>query len=204
MTWGVLENPAAAAVFLVALVAYVATEARVEWLSRRSIATASSSSSHADRGSKFTLILLCAAGVTLGVGAHDWFPVLAFGAGAGAWAAFAVGVLLLVAATAGRAWAVRTLGRWFTTTVRTDAEQPVIQEGPYRWVRHPSYTSMLLALAGIGLALGNWLAVVSFLVLPFLGLVVRIRVEERALLTRLGEAYAQYAENRRRLIPGLW
>lgn len=204
MTWGALENPAAAAVFAVVLLAYLVTEARVEWRSRRSIATSSASSSDADRGSKLTLVLLCAAGAALGFGAREWFPAWAFGAGTGAWAGFAVGVLLLVAATVGRAWAVRTLGRWFTTTVRTDADQPVIQDGPYRWVRHPSYTAMLLALSGVGLVLGNWVTVVSFLVLPLLGLVLRIRVEERALLGRLGDAYAQYARGRRRLVPGLW
>lgn len=204
MTWGVLDNPAAAAVFLVVLVAYLATEASVEWRSRRSIASSSASSSDADRGSKLALMALTAVGVVLGFAARGAVPGAAFGSGFGGWVWFAVGVLLLVAATAGCAWAVRTLGRWFTTSVRTDAEQPVIQDGPYRWVRHPSYTSMLLALAGIGICLGNALTAVSFVVLPLLGVLVRIRVEERALLSRLGETYARYSRSRRRLIPGIW
>jgi protein-S-isoprenylcysteine O-methyltransferase Ste14 len=204
VTWGILENPAAAAVFSAVLVAYLAVEASVEWRSRRSIASSSASSADADSGSKRALGLLTAVGVALGFAAHGSVPDAAFGTGSGAWAAFAAGVLLLVAAAAGRAWAVRTLGRWFTTSVRTDAGQPVIQDGPYRWVRHPSYTAMLLAFAGIGLCLGNALTAVCFALFPLLGLLVRIRVEERALLARLGEAYAGYSASRRRLIPGVW
>lgn len=176
----------------------------MERRSRRSIASSSASSSDADSGSKRALGLLTAVGVALGFATHGSVPRAAFGSGAGAWTAFAAGVLLLVAATAGRVWAVRTLGRWFTTSVRTDAQQPVVQDGPYRWVRHPSYTAMPLAFAGTGLCLGNALTAVCFALFPLLGLLVRIRVEERALLDQLGEAYAGYSASRRRLVPGVW
>jgi protein-S-isoprenylcysteine O-methyltransferase Ste14 len=88
--------------------------------------------------------------------------------------------------------------------LRVVDEQTVVDRGPYRWVRHPSYTGLLLTLVGLGLALGNWLSVLTLVVLPVAGLVVRIRVEERALLGALGEPYREYAGRHRRLVPGIW
>ena len=73
-----------------------------------------------------------------------------------------------------------------------------------RWVRHPSYTGLTLTFLGIGLALGNWAALIVLAVLPTAGLVVRIRFEERALLDGLGEPYRRFAASRARLFPGLW
>ena len=63
---------------------------------------------------------------------------------------------------------------------------------------------MLITFVGIGLALGNWAALGMLVVLPTIGLVVRIRVEERALLDGLGEPYRRFAASRSRLVPGLW
>jgi protein-S-isoprenylcysteine O-methyltransferase Ste14 len=93
------------------------------------------------------------------------------------------------------------LGEFFTIDIRVHPGQPVVERGPYRWVRHPSYTGLVITFVGIGLALGNWgvLAVV-----PTAGLVVRIRSEERALLDGLGEPYRRFAASRPRLVPGLW
>jgi protein-S-isoprenylcysteine O-methyltransferase Ste14 len=99
---------------------------------------------------------------------------------------------------------VLVLGRFFTTDVRVHAGQAVVDTGPYRWVRHPSYTGLLITLAGIGLALGNWGALAALVVLPAIGLVVRIRVEERALREALGEPYRRFADSRARLLPGVW
>jgi phospholipid methyltransferase len=63
----------------------------------------------------------------------------------------------------------------------------VVEDGPYRWVRHPSYTGLILTFVGFGLALGNWAALAVVAVVPTAGLVYRMRVEERALLDGLGE-----------------
>jgi protein-S-isoprenylcysteine O-methyltransferase Ste14 len=83
------------------------------------------------------------------------------------------------------------LGRWFTTDVRTDTAQPVIDAGPYRWVRHPSYTAAMVALLAVGLTFDNWVSLAAMVVLPLIGFGVRIRVEERALLNALGEPYRE-------------
>jgi protein-S-isoprenylcysteine O-methyltransferase Ste14 len=103
-----------------------------------------------------------------------------------------------------RWWSFRTLGRYFTFNVMTSRDQPVITAGPYRVLRHPGYTGMLLALLGLGLAFGNWLSLAGLMVCASIGLLNRIRVEEAALSTALGERYADFAHTRKRLIPYVW
>lgn len=122
----------------------------------------------------------------------------------GRWVLFGVGLALMVAGIALRQWAIAVLGRFFTVNVRIHPDQQVVDRGPYRWVRHPSYTGLMATLLGIGLALGNWAALVLIVVLPTIGLVARIRVEERALLAGLGEPYRRFAATRAHLVPGIW
>jgi protein-S-isoprenylcysteine O-methyltransferase Ste14 len=122
----------------------------------------------------------------------------------GGWVPFLAGLFLMGLGVLVRQWAVWTLGRFFTVVVRVTDGQTVVDRGPYRWVRHPSYTGLLISLLGLGAALGSWLSVLSLVVLPMIGLAVRIRVEEQALLAALGEPYRTYAEHRRRLLPGVW
>jgi protein-S-isoprenylcysteine O-methyltransferase Ste14 len=96
------------------------------------------------------------------------------------------------------------LGRYFTFTVMTSADQPVIATGPYRVQRYPSYAGILLILAGISLSYRNWLSLDALIFLPLIGFVNRIHVEEAALSATLGAAYATYASGRKRLIPFAW
>jgi protein-S-isoprenylcysteine O-methyltransferase Ste14 len=122
----------------------------------------------------------------------------------GRWAFFVVGLIVMSAGIALRKWAVALLGRFFTIDVRVHPDQVVVDRGPYRWVRHPSYTGLILTFVGIGLALGNWAALAVLAIVPTAGIVVRIRFEERALLAGLGEPYRRFAATRPRLFPGLW
>ena len=112
----------------------------------------------------------------------------------GGWAAWAAGVALVVLGEAVRFWAAGYIAK--------DAE--IATGGPYAHVRHPSYTGMRLTFAGIGLALDNWLALACAVLVPLAGLIVRVRVEEAALIAGLGEPYRRYAAGRARLIPHVW
>lgn len=103
-----------------------------------------------------------------------------------------------------RLWAVVTLGRSFTTLVQVRSEQRVVTGGPYRIVRHPSYLGLLVLFLGFGVALGDVASAAALVVLPAIGLVRRIAVEEAALRTGLGDRYAVYSSGRPRLIPGVW
>jgi len=116
----------------------------------------------------------------------------------------AAGVVVMWVGLATRIWAVATLGRSFRTTVEVDAGQAVVSTGPYRWVRHPSYTGLLLIVAGFGLAADNWVSLLACLVLPLPAFVRRIHVEEAELNRVLGDAYRSYQASTVRLIPGIW
>jgi len=114
------------------------------------------------------------------------------------------GLVLMVVGIAVRQWSVAVLGRFFTVDVRVRPDQTVVERGPYRWVRHPSYTGLILTFLGLGLALGNWASLAVLAVIPTAGLVVRIHVEERALLDGLGDPYRRFAAGRPHLFPGVW
>lgn len=119
-------------------------------------------------------------------------------------AVFSVGVALMVAGIAFRWYAVRTLGRFFTFDVAISPDHRVIQHGPYRYIRHPSYTGTLITLLGLGLALTNWASLGFVLLFSAIGLAYRIHVEEQALITELGQPYRDYMLRTRRLVPFLF
>jgi protein-S-isoprenylcysteine O-methyltransferase Ste14 len=122
----------------------------------------------------------------------------------GRWLLFVVGLVLMSAGITIRQWAAALLGQFFTIDVRVHPGQTVVERGPYRWVRHPSYTGLIMTFVGIGLALGNWAALAVLAVVPTAGLVVRIHFEERALLEGLGEPDRRFAASRAHLFPGFW
>lgn len=117
---------------------------------------------------------------------------------------FLAGMGLIWAGIGLRFWAFRTLGEYFTFTVMTSPDQKVVTHGPYGFVRHPSYTGATVALAGFGLAMGNFVSLAALVLLPLIGVVNRIRVEEAALLAALGPQYESFAARRKRLVPFVW
>ena len=155
-----------------------------------------------DQGSLYLLIVCIGAGVAAAFALA--FDVPGASLGSARWPLLCCGLVLMVAGIVLRQWAIALLGRFFTVDVRVQEGQEVVESGPYRWVRHPSYTGMLLTFAGIGLCLGNWLSILCVLVPPNIGLLVRIHVEEAALMAELGEPYRRFAAGRARLIPHVW
>ena len=139
-----------------------------------------------------TLVALRARGV---VPAAD-LPAAAFVA----W----LGLALAWAGLALRWWSFATLGDYFTFDLAATPDQPVIAHGPYHLVRHPSYLGIIIVVVGLALADANAAGVASAAAIAVTGAVLRIRVEERLLLSVLGARYAQYACGRARLVPGIW
>jgi protein-S-isoprenylcysteine O-methyltransferase len=110
------------------------------------------------------------------------------------------GLAIFIPGAALRWYAIFYLGRYFTIDVRVGEDQHVVDTGPYRFIRHPSYTGAFLQFVGLALCIGNtW----SMLMLVPIMVVFsyRIRVEELALERGLGEAYASYRRRTKRLIP---
>ena len=114
---------------------------------------------------------------------------------------FVAGVLMVFLGSVVRRYCWRTLGEYFTGDVKARADQPVIRSGPYRFVRHPSYTAAMMMFIGIGLALGSWVSLVLVTIATIAAYCYRVAVEERALLDAIGEPYRSYMKERKRFIP---
>jgi protein-S-isoprenylcysteine O-methyltransferase len=114
------------------------------------------------------------------------------------------GVVLFAAGLIFRWWAIVTLGRFLTVDVTIEKDHELVERGPFRLVRHPSYTGVLLAFVGWALTLRNWGAILVVLVPIFVAFVRRMNVEEEALRGALGEKYAEYMRRTKRLVPGVY
>ncbi len=117
---------------------------------------------------------------------------------------FVAGMILIVAGIALRAWSIATLGRFFQYWIKIQPGHRVVTGGPYRYVRHPSYTGIALVLTGLALACDDVWSLVAVAIVGGAGLAVRIRAEERQLTEALGPEYEQFAAGRKRLVPGVF
>ena len=114
---------------------------------------------------------------------------------------YLVGFLLFLGGLILRWYSIGYLGRYFTVDVSISAEHKLIDSGPYRYIRHPTYTGALLAFLGLGFCFGNWLSIL-FMTVPIIAAFLwRIRIEERALTDALDEEYRAYTQRTKRLIP---
>lgn len=154
----------------------------------------------ADRGSIRLLWIVITLAITLAVSFSGYgpgrfpFPPSVVRATA---LAFLVGGLAL------RWWAVFTLGRFFTVDVAMHDDHALVDTGPFRFVRHPSYTGSLLAFFGFGLSLANALSLIVLMVPIVAVFWYRMLVEEAALRQALGTTYVAYCARTKRLIPGI-
>ena len=152
-----------------------------------------------DRGSYAVLML----GLWIGVALNFWLPLVFPGATI-VWhrtLLFSLGIVLMLLGVVLRWYAIRVLGRYFTRDVAVRPDQPVVQAGPYRYVRHPAYSGSLLTMLGLGLTMTNWAALIALMVCVLLGYTYRVGVEERALREKLGPPYVEYMRRTRRFIP---
>jgi protein-S-isoprenylcysteine O-methyltransferase Ste14 len=114
------------------------------------------------------------------------------------------GIVLVVLGTAIRAWSMRTLGRFFQFHIQVLDGHRVVTDGPYRFVRHPAYSGLILIMAGFGFASGDILGLVAPLAIIGVALTLRIRAEERMLTATLGSEYELFAAKRKRVLPAVW
>jgi protein-S-isoprenylcysteine O-methyltransferase Ste14 len=191
----VSDNAYAIAFASAALIWYIPDRIIAFWLRSKRDPTAHQQ----DRGSYFVLIGSIVVGGIVGLLLADNWTGAAI-----PWLRPQVtiaGIVLVLLGGVLRWWAILTLGRYFTFDVAVRATQKVVQSGPYRFVRHPAYSGTLLCLLGIGLALANWASLVAILASTCIGLLYRVRVEERALTDALGQPYADYMRRTQRFIP---
>ena len=153
-----------------------------------------------DRGSIWLLWIVIMLAITLAVSFSGYGPGrFPFPRSVVRGTAFA----FLVGGLALRWWAVFTLGRFFTVDVATHEDHTLVDRGPFRFVRHPSYTGSLLAFCGFGLSFSSALSLIVLMVPIVAVFWYRMLVEEAALRQALGVAYVDYCARTKRLIPGV-
>ena len=114
---------------------------------------------------------------------------------------FYLGISLMFLGVLVRQYAIAILGRFFSLTVQIAEDHKVVEKGPYRLVRHPSYTGVLITFIGLGLAVQSLGALLVLLAVFGISFGYRMLVEERTLLSELGQDYAGYMKRTKRLIP---
>src|SRR5207249_8826 len=116
---------------------------------------------------------------------------------------FYPGIFLMLLGVVVRQWAIAVLGRFFSLNVQVVEDHRVVEKGPYRLIRHPSYTGLLITFIGISLAVQSFGALLVLLAVFTVSFGYRIGVEEKTLLSELGEDYANYMKRTKRIIPYL-
>jgi protein-S-isoprenylcysteine O-methyltransferase len=153
-----------------------------------------------DRGSRNLLIVSWIIGIVLGIFIVPYvLPQFTVHSKAAS-----IGVVLVWAGIALRLWAIQTLGSFFNTRVVVRQEHRLITSGPYHYLRNPSYTGLVMAFLGFGVAIGNWMSLIVLLIFGCIPYTRRIAVEDRALAALFGPAYEEYRRKTWSLIPFIW
>jgi len=98
-------------------------------------------------------------------------------------------------------WGYQTLGWFYSQELVIYQGHQLVERGPFRFVRHPMYTGLILVYLGIGWAAQSWAAVVLVILATAIFGSYRIPVEEKALISEFGEQYISYSKRVKRLIP---
>ncbi len=114
-----------------------------------------------------------------------------------------VGSLILIFGNAGYIWSHRTLGRNWSGILEIRQGHTLVTDGPYRYVRHPMYSAILLVGMGVSLLSANWLVAVTYLGIFSVIILVRIPSEEEMMLEQFGDAYREYKQKTGCLLPRL-
>jgi len=116
--------------------------------------------------------------------------------------------VIIIAIAAGSGWlieeAIRTLGKQWALPARLVEGHKLITAGPYSYVRNPIYTGMLGMLIATGLAMEHWIATIAAFVVFAVGMVVRVRSEEKLLHAAFGEEFEEYARRVPAVLPGIF
>jgi protein-S-isoprenylcysteine O-methyltransferase Ste14 len=154
-----------------------------------------------DRGSMLILWIVIVAATT----ACEWLSAIVSAPlfGGASWLRLA-SLLLLMTGMVIRWTAILTLGKAFSANVAIRKEQTLKRNGLYRFVRHPSYSGLLLILLAVGLHSRNWAGLLVLMVPATAALLYRIHIEEAALSEAFGEQYTDYGKTSWRLVPGLY
>jgi protein-S-isoprenylcysteine O-methyltransferase Ste14 len=115
-----------------------------------------------------------------------------------------IGLILIVSGIIFRWTAIITLRKYFTVDVAVLSGHRIVKSGMYQYIRHPSYSGSLLSFLGLGIFYCSWISLIAVIIPIFAAFSYRINVEERALVKNFGEEYLKYADETKKLIPGIY
>ena len=114
------------------------------------------------------------------------------------------GWILILCGSALFIWARRVLGNYYSGHVSVVDGQPLVQNGPYRFIRHPAYAGYMLIALGVTLGYSSLAGLVIIPVLLLPSVIYRLSVEDTLLAEHFGGQFKKYADKVARLIPGIW
>ncbi|HLI08128.1 MAG TPA: isoprenylcysteine carboxylmethyltransferase family protein [Ktedonobacteraceae bacterium] len=193
----IYTNAEATALFLAACLVWIVPE--MGGTIRQTARITRKEASVQDRGSMGILIGLQWSGLTLNFALAALFPAAAM-----RWqraTLFSLGIAFILLGVALRWYAIWTLGRYFTRDVAVSIGQQIVQNGPYRALRHPAYSGTFLTMLGVGLAMTNWASLPVLFTGVLVGHLYRVHVEEKALVETIGQPYIEYMRRTKRFIP---
>jgi protein-S-isoprenylcysteine O-methyltransferase Ste14 len=111
------------------------------------------------------------------------------------------GIVLICFGAIIRWISIFTLKKYFTVNLKVTKEQKIIDYGIYKYIRHPSYTGLLLSHIGLGLVFCNAISFVLMTIPLFMWIIIRIKLEETMLIETFKDQYLEYMKKTKRLIP---
>jgi len=111
------------------------------------------------------------------------------------------GLLVVALGLLLRQWAIWTLGPLFTPVVSLEKQHEIVAKGPYRFLRHPSYTGLVLELGGAAFVISNYASLIAMMACILPALWYRIHIEEKFLTQKFGETYAAFLKKKPRIFP---
>ncbi len=115
-----------------------------------------------------------------------------------------IGLSLIILGAALFIWARRTLGKFYSGHVSVVEGQPLVQSGPYHFIRHPAYAGYFLMSLGLSLGYSSLLGLTAIILLLLPATILRLRLEDTILAERFGNEFKEYAARVARLVPGIW
>ncbi|MGA7675651.1 MAG: isoprenylcysteine carboxylmethyltransferase family protein [Rhizomicrobium sp.] len=191
------QRPLWALIFSVSYAAWIGFEFWVFSRDRRA-----ARGERADRGSRSAIFVFITLGITLAFVGPNLVPLARIALPPAP--VFYVAIGLFWAGIVLRLWAILTLGRFFRTAVLVLEEHRLVTTGPYRLLRHPAYSGGLLTIAGLGLAMGNWVSALGAPLCVLIAYAWRIYVEEKALRARFGAAFEEHRRRTWAVMPFVW
>lgn len=119
------------------------------------------------------------------------------------------GLLLIIFRIPLKYWAIKTLEEYWSPHIRIKANHELIKEGPFKYVRHPTYLGGILELFGIPLFANSYFTLLTASVFRLFIILTRMKLEEKALIETFRAKYSEYMREVWPLLPfkkaiGFW